>query len=73
MSDSVRISAELVALTSESDLTARRESLARRLEDGYQRIDEAALAGADVVEWETFWIRLLHEYEGVCRDLDVAA
>lgn len=52
---------------------ARRGSLERRLEDGYRRIDQAALAGADVTEWESFWIRLLGEYEGVCRESDVAA
>lgn len=51
----------------------RREALERRLDDGYQRIDEAALAGKDIAEWETFWIRLLREYEGICRDLDEAA
>jgi hypothetical protein len=55
------------------DLDARRETLVVRLEDGYRRIDEALLGGTDVSEWETFWIRLLHEYEGVCRDLDAAA
>ncbi len=65
---SVRSSAQ----TTES-LDARRDSLERRLDDGYQRIDEAALAGVDVTEWESFWIRLLGEYEGVCRELDIAA
>lgn len=55
------------------DLDTRRETLEYRLEDGFQRIDRAVLDGADVSEWETFWIRLLHEYEGVCRQLDMAA
>jgi hypothetical protein len=55
------------------NLDTRRETLEFRLEDGFRRIDEAALAGADVTEWETFWIRLLHEYEGVCRELEPAA
>jgi hypothetical protein len=54
-------------------LEVRRESLARRLDDGYLRIDEGILAGHAVDEWEAFWIRLLHEYEEVCRDLDLAA
>ncbi|MGH2613626.1 MAG: hypothetical protein ACRDJC_00155 [Thermomicrobiales bacterium] len=57
----------------ENGLDARQSSLERRLDDGYRRIDEAALAGADVFEWESFWIRLLGEYEDVCRELDVAA
>jgi hypothetical protein len=55
------------------DLDQRRAGLERRLEDGYRRIEEAALAGSDVAEWETFWVRLLHEYEGICRELDTAA
>jgi hypothetical protein len=54
-------------------LDTRRESLERRLEDGYDRIDEAVLAGGDVAEWESFWVRLLHEYEDVCREIDIAA
>ena len=44
-----------------------------RLDDGYARIDEAALSGTDVSEWESFWISLLREYEDVCRELDKAA
>ena len=56
-----------------TDLESRRESYRRRLDDGYARIDEAALIGSDVSEWESFWIRLLREYEDVCRDLDRAA
>ena len=47
--------------------------LERRLEDGYQRIEAAALGGTDIAEWEAFWLRLLREYEGICRDLDAAA
>jgi hypothetical protein len=44
-----------------------------RLEDGFRRIEQAALAGADVSEWESFWIKLLGEYEEVCREHDLAA
>jgi len=55
------------------DLDARRRTLEDRLDDGYQRIDQAALSGADVSEWESFWLRLLGEYEDVCRELDRAA
>ncbi|MBA3450826.1 MAG: hypothetical protein H0T18_06415 [Chloroflexia bacterium] len=54
-------------------LDAQRDVLERRLEDGYRRIDEAAIAGADIAEWETFWIQLLGEYEDVCRELKIAA
>lgn len=49
------------------------ESVARRLDDGYTRIDEGMAAGEDVDAWEEFWIRLLHEYEEICDDLAEAA
>lgn len=55
------------------DLGVRRRALEDRLDDGYQRIDQAALSGTDVREWESFWLRLLGEYEDVCRELDQAA
>jgi hypothetical protein len=56
-----------------TDLDDRRRSLEQRLDDGYRRIDQASLAGSDVTEWELFWIRLLGEYEDVCRELKEAA
>ena len=56
-----------------ADLDARRKTLEDRLDDGYERIDQAVLSGADVSEWESFWLRLLSEYEDVCRELDRAA
>ena len=52
---------------------ARRLGLERRLDDGYQRIDQALRDGADVGAWEDFWLQLLHEYERVCDDLGLAA
>jgi hypothetical protein len=55
------------------DLDARRTTLEDRLDDGYQRIDQAVLSGTDVTEWESFWLRLLGEYEDVCRELEQAA
>lgn len=56
-----------------SGLQERRSALLGRLDDGYRRIEEAELAGADVAEWEAFWFKLLHEYEDICRELDQAA
>ena len=56
-----------------NDRETRQDVLERRLEDGYLRIDQAALSGADVTEWESFWITLLGEYEDLCRDNDLAA
>jgi hypothetical protein len=37
--------------------------LERRLEDGWQRIDEGKRGGADVAGWEDFWMVLLRQYE----------
>ena len=56
-----------------TNLDARRRMLENRLDDGFHRIDQAALSGTDVSEWESFWLRLLGEYEDVCRELDQAA
>lgn len=50
-------------------LTIRRDTLARRLDDGWKRIDEGIAKGADVRAWETFWIDLLREYEAICDEL----
>jgi hypothetical protein len=41
----------------------RTKSLASRLEDGYQRIEDAQRRGEDITAWEQFWIDLLREYE----------
>jgi hypothetical protein len=68
---------ELAELRSSSlpgaHLDDRRSTLENRLDDGYYRIDQAVLSGADVSEWESFWLRLLGEYEDVCRELAEAA
>lgn len=63
----------LTAHPEKTILDDRRKSLEQRLEDGFERIDQASLAGSDVTDWESFWIRLLGEYEGVCRELKEAA
>jgi hypothetical protein len=47
-------------------IDSRRASLRRRLEDGYDRIEAALVAGRDVSEWETFWLDLLAQYEDLC-------
>ncbi len=49
------------------------ETLERRLEDGYRRIEEAKVQGRDVKAWEEFWIQLLREYEEICDGLRLAA
>jgi hypothetical protein len=56
-----------------ADLEGRRRTLQDRLDDGYRRIDQAVLSGADVLEWESCWLQLLCEYEDVCRELERAA
>ena len=73
MTDRLDFVEHRTSLLEGNDLDARRKSLEQRLDDGYQRIDQAALAGSDVSEWESFWIRLLGEYQDVCRELDEAA
>ncbi|HET9017364.1 MAG TPA: hypothetical protein VFN57_17315 [Thermomicrobiaceae bacterium] len=53
-------------------LTRERAALQLRLEDGYQRIEQALVTGQDVTHWEDFWVQLLAQYEQVCdalRDL----
>ena len=55
------------------EIRGRRVGLEGRLEDGYRRIDQALRDGADVAAWESFWIRLLREYETVCDDFHAAA
>ena len=49
------------------------ETLERRLDDGYHRIEEARMQGRDVQAWEEFWIQLLREYEDICDGLRLAA
>jgi hypothetical protein len=57
-------------LQSRVDLEERRDQLAARLEDGWQRIDTAEASGADVAEWTRFWLDLLASYEETCREID---
>ena len=73
MTKAVLITLDSATSECATPLDSRRESLALRLHDGYVRIDEASLAGVDVTEWESFWTRLLREYEDVCREMDIAA
>ena len=73
MIDRIEAACRVTSARATTVLDARRRSLEHRLDDGYQRIDQAALTGSDVTDWESFWIRLLAEYEDVCRELDEAA
>ncbi len=49
-------------------LDERTTVLRARLEDGYNRIAAAQLAGEDVERWEDFWIELLSQYEALCDE-----
>jgi hypothetical protein len=60
-----------VSLSSTPDLRMR--SLESRLEDGYQRIEQARKNGEDVAAWEDFWIDLLRQYESSALSLPEAA
>ena len=42
------------------------QQLAKRLNDGYNRIEVARQKSEDVEAWEDFWIDLLHQYEESC-------
>jgi hypothetical protein len=46
------------------------ETLTRRLNDGYERIEQALARGEDVTAWEEFWIELLHQYEQLSDERD---
>lgn len=54
------------AVTGLEDLKQRRSALQLRLEDGYQRIEQALKDGKDVTRWEDFWVQLLDEYVRIC-------
>ena len=47
----------------------KRDSLYRRLEDGYLKVESGLAQGRDMTKWEDLWIALLREYEGICDDL----
>ena len=49
-----------------TDLTAERDDLVRRLEDGDRKIADARQRGSDITRLETHWIRLLRDYEATC-------
>jgi hypothetical protein len=51
-------------------LEQRRDTLAARLETGFQKIEQAENAGTDTTRWEQAWLRLLKEYELICDQLD---
>jgi hypothetical protein len=50
-------------------LFAKRDTLERRLDDGYAKIDAGIAAGKDASSWEDFWIELLREYEDVEKEI----
>ncbi|MBX6341005.1 MAG: hypothetical protein IRY97_00995 [Thermomicrobiaceae bacterium] len=61
---------EHIESTDPAELEQRRDALYRRLEHGYERIEQALREGQDVTRWEEFWIALLDEYERICDELD---
>lgn len=50
-------------------MSARRDDLFARLQQGYQRIETGLDAGHDVTQWREFWLDLMDEYETVCTEL----
>ncbi len=45
-------------------------TLEQRLDDGYRRIENGQRLGADVTQWEDFWLDLLHQYEQLADRVD---
>jgi len=48
------------------------DTLYRRLEDGYAKIEAAQQAGRDTAFLDEFWLSLLREYEAVVSELQKA-
>ena len=53
---------------SEQERKAKAASLQRRLEDGWDMIEEAHQRGEDVRKLEAHWLRLMAEYELLTTD-----
>jgi hypothetical protein len=53
-----------------ASLIEQRDQLVQRLTAGDQRINLGRRNGTDTSKWETGWIRLLRDYERICRQLD---
>lgn len=51
-------------------LEIRRDTLAARLDTGFDKIEEATRQGKDTTRWEDAWTRLLSEYEGICDQIN---
>ena len=45
------------------------DTLYRRLEDGYQKIEKAQQEKRDTYFLDEFWLSLLREYQAVCDEL----
>jgi hypothetical protein len=51
-------------------LIEQRDLLVQRLTAGDQRISLGRRNGTDTSKWESGWIRLLRDYERICRQLN---
>ncbi len=51
-------------------LETRRDTLAARLDAGFDTIEQAEKDGQDVTRWEQGWHRLLQEYVDVCDQIE---
>ncbi len=49
----------------QAELETEIQRLVGRLEDGFDKISEAALNGQDTTRWEDVWIKLLADYEAL--------
>jgi hypothetical protein len=55
--------------TTATDRHVELERLRFRLEDGFDKIAQAAQAGQDTKRWEDVWLKLLAEYEALYDQL----
>lgn len=56
-------------MTTTSNQRAELDRVIARLDDGWNKINEAEARGQDVTRWEDVWLGLLDEYEALYRDL----
>jgi hypothetical protein len=50
-------------------LEERRDTLASRLDTGFDKIEQARMQGKDTERWEQGWLKLLREYEEICDQI----
>jgi hypothetical protein len=63
------IEATIIDHVPPASLEERRDTLASRLDTGFDTIEQARNQGKDIERWEQGWLKLLREYEEVCDQI----